>query len=173
MQDKYVVTKIVIWYLPMFLSEIYMKPFAIYGMPVPLNRPRAFRKGNSIGMYDGQKKIKDMYRGQMEMNFNQTPFSVPIHLDLTFHFPIPKGTSRVRTREMLDGRLVPMKRPDLDNLVKFILDCMNGIVFDDDSQVTDFHAKKIFGLEPMTIITILPQFHTKAVTDESNSGSGQ
>ena len=34
---------------------------------------------------------------------------------------------------------------DLDNLLKAILDAMNGICFIDDSQIVELHARKCFG----------------------------
>lgn len=34
---------------------------------------------------------------------------------------------------------------DLDNLLKAILDAMNGICFIDDSQIVELHAQKFFG----------------------------
>ena len=40
------------------------------------------------------------------------------------------------------GELLPILRPDLDNLAKSVLDGMSGIVFTDDSQITDLEINK-------------------------------
>lgn len=42
---------------------------------------------------------------------------------------------------------------DLDNYLKSVLDALNGIAFDDDSQVVEVHAKKNSG-EPKIVITM-------------------
>lgn len=34
----------------------------------------------------------------------------------------------------------PIKRPDLDNIVKLVMDGLNGVAFHDDSQVIEIHA---------------------------------
>lgn len=40
-------------------------------------------------------------------------------------------------------RRIPKARPDLDNLVKLILDAANGVLWADDSQVVHLEAEKI------------------------------
>ena len=50
-----------------------------------------------------------------------------------------------------------IKRPDLDNLIKQINDCINGIIVGDDSQITTIAASKFFTekeIEPRTEITV-------------------
>lgn len=49
-------------------------------------------------------------------------------------------------------------KPDIDNMVKFYLDCANGIVFDDDRQVVSIVANKYYSEKPRTemIVTELP-----------------
>jgi len=65
--------------------------------------------------------------------------------------PIPKGTSKKKRAEMI----YHTKRPDLDNLVKFVKDCMNGIVWHDDSLVAELHAGKLYDENPRTAITVM------------------
>lgn len=36
----------------------------------------------------------------------------------------------------------PNKKPDIDNIVKIILDAMNGIAFKDDTQITKLNVEK-------------------------------
>lgn len=51
--------------------------------------------------------------------------------------------------EPLTGDLVvsvdvyrPQKRGDLDNRLKVLLDCMNDVVFQDDEQIVEIHARR-------------------------------
>jgi len=46
--------------------------------------------------------------------------------------------------------------PDLDNLVKSVLDAMSGIVFVDDAQVVSMTAQKYYGPAPLVVVTVAP-----------------
>ena len=51
--------------------------------------------------------------------------------------------------------LVKATRPDVtDNLNKGLIDAMQGLIFLDDALIWNFHAVKIFGEAPMSIIEI-------------------
>jgi Holliday junction resolvase RusA-like endonuclease len=39
-------------------------------------------------------------------------------------------------------------KPDIDNLVKAILDALNGVAFNDDSQIWEIQSSKIWTDEP-------------------------
>ena len=40
------------------------------------------------------------------------------------------------------------KRPDADNLQKFVLDALEGIAYEDDAQVVSIAVKKVLDTEP-------------------------
>lgn len=42
------------------------------------------------------------------------------------------------------GQLFPCKKPDIDNIIKIILDGLNGVMFDDDKQVVNVSATKVY-----------------------------
>lgn len=39
----------------------------------------------------------------------------------------------------------PSKKPDVDNIIKIVLDGLNGIAYDDDKQVVYASCKKMYG----------------------------
>jgi Holliday junction resolvase RusA-like endonuclease len=39
------------------------------------------------------------------------------------------------------------KKPDIDNLTKAILDALNGIAWNDDAQVAQITAKKVWSIQ--------------------------
>ena len=66
--------------------------------------------------------------------------------------PIPKSLSKVK-KDALKGKPHYL-RPDIDNLIKFILDSANGILYLDDAQIYTINAHKIYDEHPRTEIEI-------------------
>lgn len=123
----------------------------ISGAPIPFSHHQGFGRR----AYNPKFKEKQYCQWQIQSQFNRkAPIQGPLIVSVAFHMPIPKGTSKPRTRQMLNGVMHHIKRPDVDNLQKFILDCLKTIVFEDDSQIFEIHAKKIFSETPKTIIQI-------------------
>lgn len=138
----------------------------LYGDPIPLKRPR-FKRGKSFVMtYDPQAKEKEHYRWQLRGQFRNNPLKMPISLDITFFMKIPKGTSSIKSKCMISGQIQHVKRPDVDNLTKWVMDLMNGLVFEDDSQVWHLTAKKIYAEHPGTLIKVQPTNLHQEIEDE-------
>ena len=65
----------------------------------------------------------------------------PVVVDLTFSFVPPKSWPDWKREAAIAGSIRNTSKPDLDNLTK-CLDAFNGIVFEDDSQISSIVAKK-------------------------------
>lgn len=63
---------------------------------------------------------------------------------ITACFGIPKSTSKKARTAMLSGQTYPTKKPDVDNVVKIVLDALNGFAWHDDAQVIDLHISKTY-----------------------------
>ncbi len=82
---------------------------------------------------------------------------MPVHLELTFHMALPNKAfiNEDRNRELKESWLCRFqtkthactKRPDLDNMVKFVKDALEGMLYHDDKQVVSCHAVKVWDLE--------------------------
>ena len=55
---------------------------------------------------------------------------------------------------MLNGHILPTKKPDADNVAKIILDGLNHIAWDDDTQVVDMMVIKRYSEEPFVAVII-------------------
>ena len=77
-----------------------------------------------------------------------------LKIDIIAYLKIPKSTSKVKMQEMLENKISPTKKPDVDNIAKSILDAMNGFVFKDDNQVSKISVEKRFALEEKAVITV-------------------
>lgn len=122
----------------------------IEGNPIPCLRPKI--KGKNF--YDTQSKIKENYGWQVKSQLHPsfTPMSDPIHLRLEFYMPIPVSYSK-KKKELLNG-MFHFKKPDLSNLIKFVEDALNGIIWMDDRIITSINASKYYGKESKTVIYV-------------------
>lgn len=58
------------------------------------------------------------------------------------YYSIPKSYSKKRVQSIRNRDEYPVKKPDADNIAKIILDSLNKIAFDDDSQVIELTVLK-------------------------------
>jgi len=65
-----------------------------------------------------------------------------------------KSTSKKKRQQMLDGEILPLKKPDMDNIVKVIADALNSVAYQDDSQVVFVKAKKVYSALEGVDVTI-------------------
>jgi Holliday junction resolvase RusA-like endonuclease len=65
-----------------------------------------------------------------------------IKMDIVAYFEVPKSTSKLVKTQMMENKISPTKKPDIDNIVKIILDAMNNIAFKDDTQITKISVEK-------------------------------
>ena len=70
-----------------------------------------------------------------------------IKVSIIAYFSIPKATKKSDINEMLENNISPTKKPDIDNIVKAVLDSMNKFAFKDDNQITKLEVEKKYALE--------------------------
>ena len=68
--------------------------------------------------------------------------------------PIPASYSKKKKATV--NNTPHTKPPDLDNLIKFVLDVAQGIILADDKLVTTINAKKLYDTIPKTVFTLRP-----------------
>lgn len=77
-----------------------------------------------------------------------------IKVSIIAYFSIPKTTKKSDINEMLENNISPTKKPDIDNIVKSILDSMNKFAFKDDNQITKLEVEKKYSLEDKVYVKI-------------------
>lgn len=126
--------------------------FEIEGIPVAKIRHRTLKCGRS---YDPKEKEKILWKTLVRKEWLKFTSGMlknqPLYVKLYFGMPIPKSLSK-RKRSSLYWHT---KKPDADNLAKFILDVMNGIVYEDDKDVCWLFMKKVYTTRPRVEIEIL------------------
>lgn len=77
-----------------------------------------------------------------------------IKVSIIAYFSIPKTTKKTDINEMLENNISPTKKPDIDNIVKAILDSMNKFAFNDDNQITKLEVEKKYAIEDKVYVKI-------------------
>jgi Holliday junction resolvase RusA-like endonuclease len=122
--------------------------FTVDGDPVPKGRPRFSTRGKFPVAYTPEKtKTYESEVGMMAKVAMGASKALEGALEAFIYvpFPIPSSYSKKRTEACLSDSEKHTKRPDLDNVVKSVIDGMSEIVFFNDSQITSIHATKVYG----------------------------
>ena len=77
-----------------------------------------------------------------------------IKVSIIAYIGIPKTAKKSEINDMLEGKISPTKKPDIDNIVKIILDSMNKFAFKDDIQITKLDVEKKYSTEEKVYIKI-------------------
>lgn len=91
-----------------------------------------------------EELARQRFRQQWPSEELPFPNKTPVGVTITACFGIPKSASKKARAAMLGGQTYPTKKPDMDNVVKIVLDALNGFAWHDDAQVIDLHISKIY-----------------------------
>jgi len=113
----------------------------VLGQPVPKARPRLSRSGIAFT----PKKTKDyekMISSVIKSLYPEQTQSITgaVHVQLRIVFNRPKY---MMTKKYQDGLVLHTKRPDIDNVIKAVLDALNSVLHD-DAQVAKITATKYY-----------------------------
>lgn len=82
------------------------------------------------------------------------PDDVPLAVTIFARLEPPQSASNIKKTRMLNQEEYPLKKPDVDNIAKIILDALNGIAYRDDKQVVELIVKKSYAGESGVGVTI-------------------
>lgn len=148
----------------------------INGPPIAKQRHRCGCRNRRPISYDPQvkemKKVKFFLAKAIREKFNsldkQTVLeasdlahATSFEVRLTFHFKPAESLLGSQKNQKLWGLELHHSKPDLDNLEKFYLDCLSGLVWQDDAQVVVNKSKKIFTENPRVEIDIMAKKEIK------------
>ena len=128
--------------------------FIIHAVPKPKGRPRVTRSGHAFTP-KATREYEQLIVSEWEKQWGGIePIKNPIAVRVMFYMPIPKATSNKARERMAAGLEVPAKKPDIDNLLKAVLDALNGKAYHDDNQIVDISAEKRYSSNPRTEVLI-------------------
>ena len=119
-------------------------------------KPEAQKRHRTYGriQVDPSKEYKNFLKLQLLEKYHGTPLKGALVVNVTFRMPIPSSTSKKRKEAMRAGEIPHVKRPDLDNLVKALLDALNKTIIEDDSQIFSLYMKKTNSDNPGITLSI-------------------
>jgi Holliday junction resolvase RusA-like endonuclease len=129
--------------------------FTVPGEPRGKGRPRFTQYGRAYTDSETrayEKKVIAYYRQSLkEFRFGDDEY---VAVEVTAVYPIPKSATKKSLEQIAQGKLLPKKKPDIDNVLKIVLDSLNGYAYRDDAQVVEVLGRKKYGAEPCVIITL-------------------
>ena len=114
--------------------------FNINTKPIPKGRPR-LGKGGKVYTPNSTKVFEEICRLSYgnRYYFDKEYISIKI----VFKFKVPKSYSKKKYSEAIEGKIRPSTN-DIDNLLKSVLDGLNGKAWKDDRYIYSIEAEKIF-----------------------------
>ena len=123
----------------------------IPGVPIAKERPRLTMRGGKQRVYTPPRtrrweaKIRAVTRSDALWGADPDgllPFEGAVHVEVLFRLPMPKAWG-AKKRAAMDGKL-HIRRPDVDNLIKSVLDGMGSAYYSDDCVVARVGGTKVW-----------------------------
>lgn len=132
--------------------------FEVLGVPVGKGRPRFSTQGGFVRAITPEKtaNYETLVRLSYQQKYAGCMFEkdIPLRAIIRAFFPIPKSASKKKQEQMRDLRILHTKKPDADNIIKAVLDALNGVAYYDDSQVAEVMISKAYAEQPKVIIEV-------------------
>ena len=115
--------------------------FIVEGDPVGKQRPRF--NGRTRTTYTPRKTKH--YETLIRKAYEDTGGSMLdgyISLSLDVYFAIPKSYTKGKRLACEHNINRPAKKPDIDNVLKAVMDALNGVAYEDDKQVVEVICRK-------------------------------
>lgn len=134
-----------------------MISFTIPGQPVPKGRPKFARRGSFVQAYTPEKTAS--YENLVKLHAAQAmaggaPITGAVELRIWLQVAIPSSMTKRDRAKIGTGGTLPVKKPDLDNVLKALTDAMNGIVYKDDAQIVRAVVDKVYSETPKAEVLV-------------------
>ena len=115
--------------------EVKFMRIIIPGEPVAKGRPKFTKRGFTYT--PAKTEAAEKYIRAFVSGYPSFAPGLPLAMSIDFYLTKPKSVGKKRE--------FPTTRPDIDNYIKLVFDSLNGVLFDDDSQIISLLASKKYG----------------------------
>ena len=132
--------------------------FTIPGAAAPQGSKRAIRlrTGRTV-LVESSAKVKP-FRAVAALAATEAwrgpPYRECVGLEVTFRFVRPKSHYKADGSLRVGVPLAPGK-PDIDKLLRALLDALTGVIYVDDAQVACIWATKEYGARAETVVSVV------------------
>lgn len=131
--------------------------FVIPGTPVGKGRPKFARRGSFTVAYTPEKTAS--YENLVKVKAEEAMqgrriFEGAVSVEIALYITPPASWSQKKQREALAGTIFPTSKPDVDNVLKGIMDACNEIVFKDDKQAVDVSVVKRYAEQARALVRV-------------------
>lgn len=131
--------------------------FFVEGKPQGKARPRFSQKTHTTytpkNTADYEKRIRNAFR-ECQGEWKKLPADCYAYVKIQAQYPIPRSWSKRKKKETIAGLIIPTTKPDGDNILKVVLDALNGLAYDDDRQVVKMCIIKVYGANPGLVVQV-------------------
>lgn len=119
--------------------------FIVDGKPQGKQRPRFSRISKTVYTPNKTAKYeKQIAKAYAESGGKCIPADCYVSVTVSAFFPVPKSYSKKKRENCLERILRPDKKPDMDNILKVVLDALNEVAYEDDKQVVELIGRKYY-----------------------------
>lgn len=94
-------------------------------------------------------------------------YEKPLNVRIIVNVEIPKSFSQKKRAAAISGSIIPITKPDCDNIAKNICDALNGLAYPDDKQIARLVVEKVYNTSPYVVLEIY-ELAKATNQDESN-----
>lgn len=122
--------------------------FVVPGEPRGKGRPRFSKKKTYTDHETAAYERKVVECFVSTAGSHRAPDTAFLTVDIIAYLEIPKSATKKRASAMERKEIIPSRKPDVDNVIKIVLDALNGVAYKDDSRVHSASCVKYYSFEP-------------------------
>ena len=127
----------------------------IAGKPFAKQRPQVNHSTGSVYTPEKTLNYESRVSNLWQLKYpNHHLFKQPVIATFFMYMPVPKSAKKSVKEEMLTGKIYPLNKSDIDNMVKCLQDGLNLIAYHDDGQIVELHGFKRYSEDPKAIIIL-------------------
>jgi len=125
------------------------------GEPVGKGRPRFSRATGHTYTPEKTARFEERLAWGAQSIWGRQPLlEGELVMHMAAYFSIPTSRPKLWRDKAVAGLIRPVKKPDIDNIIKAVADSLNKIVYLDDTQIVAMKAGKFYSDKPRIEIKI-------------------
>ncbi len=129
--------------------------FVVDGKLMGKQRPRVVSRGSFTSSYTPKETVnyEKHVKGCFQEKCEPLKENTALFIEIIIHHEYV-GTSKVKRAKMEELEIVPAKQPDVDNILKIIMDGLEKVAYQRDSQIIGSLAYKKYAVNPSVNVYI-------------------